>query len=60
MDCGESVKSLLAVASDVDAVTSFFEQARGQALIYRVIFRNEIREPLARLRSALHRETCNP
>ena len=45
MDCGESVKSLLAVANDGDAVTSFFEQARGQALIYRVIFRNEIREP---------------
>ena len=60
MDCGRERQEVLAVASDGDAVTSFFEQARGQALIYPVIFRNEIREPLARLRSALHRETCNP
>jgi hypothetical protein len=41
-------------------VTSFFEQARVQALIYRVIFRKRIEKPLARFRSALHRETRNP
>jgi hypothetical protein len=35
-------------------VTSFFEQAHDQALIYSVIFRNENREALAGFLSALH------